>query len=360
MDKRIARIAAIAAAALVMAGCAPAGATPGDDSSEASGGTTAAELRLGYFANVTHAPALVGLQEGILQEDLGDTTLTTQVFNAGPAAIEALTAGAIDATFIGPNPSINSFIQSAGRSVRVVAGAATGGAALVVRDGIDSVEQLEGTTLATPQLGNTQDVALRSWLADEGFKTDINGGGDVTITPTENSQILTLFQSGQIDGAWVPEPWVSRLVLDEGAHVLVDEADLWDDGAFPTTVLLVNADFLEKHPETVKALVQGNLDSIAWITDNPDTAGATINAQLTVDAGKPLSDDVIARALEHVTFSYNPHAETFQTLVDHGLTAGTQKDGSIEGIFDLRLLNEILVSNGQEPLSADGLGEDGL
>lgn len=361
MDKRIARIAAMVAAALVMAGCAPAGATAGEDTSEVvPGGTPAAELRLGYFANVTHAPALVGLQRGILQEDLGETKLTTQVFNAGPAAIEALSAGAIDATFIGPNPSINSFIQSAGRSVRVVAGAATGGAALVVRAGIDSVEQLAGTTLATPQLGNTQDVALRSWLADEGYKTDINGGGDVAITPTENSQMLTLFQSGQIDGAWVPEPWVSRLVLDEGAHVLVDEADLWDDGAFPTTVLLVNADFLEKHPETVKALVQANLDSIAWIEENPDTAGATINAQLTVDAGKPLSDDVIARALEHVTFSYNPLAETFQTLVDNGLAAGTQKKGSIEGIFDLRLLNEILVANGEEPLSADGLGEDGL
>lgn len=361
MDGRITRIAAIIAAGLLLAGCASAGAAESDDPSEAAtAGAPAAELRLGYFANVTHAPALVGLQEGILQEELGETKLTTQVFNAGPAAIEALSAGAIDATFIGPNPSINSFIQSAGRSVRIVAGAATGGAALVVREGIDSTDQLEGATLATPQLGNTQDVALRSWLADEGFDTDTTGGGDVAITPTENSQMLTLFQSGQIDGAWVPEPWVSRLVLDEGGHVLVDEADLWDDGAFPTTVLLINADFLEKHPETVKALVAGNLNSIAWIEDNPDTAGAVINAQLTVDAGKPLSDDVIARALEHVIFSHNPHAETFQTLVDHGLAAGTQKDGSIKGIFDLRLLNEILLSSGQEPLSADGLGEDGL
>jgi NitT/TauT family transport system substrate-binding protein len=361
MDTRITRLAAVVAAALVLAGCAPAVASAGDDpTAELTGGTPAAELRLGYFANVTHAPALVGLQEGILQEDLGETKLTAQVFNAGPAAIEALSAGAIDATFIGPNPSINSFIQSAGRSVRIVAGAATGGAALVVRDGIDSVEQLEGTTLATPQLGNTQDVALRSWLADEGYKTDATGGGDVAVTPTENAQMLTLFQSGQIDGAWVPEPWVSRLVLDEGAHVLVDEADLWESGAFPTTVLLVNADFLTKHPETVKALVQGNLDSVAWIEDNPDTAGAAINAQLTVDAGKPLSDAVIARALEHVTFSYNPHAETFQTLVDHGLAAGTQKDGSIKGIFDLRLLNDILLSNDEKPVSADGLGEDGL
>jgi NitT/TauT family transport system substrate-binding protein len=361
MDKRITRLVAIAASALMLAGCAAGGAAAGDDPSAGlTGGTPAAELRLGYFANVTHAPALVGLHEGIIQKDLGETKLTAQVFNAGPAAIEALSAGAIDATFIGPNPSINSFIQSAGRSVRIVAGAATGGAALVVRDGIDSAEQLEGTTLATPQLGNTQDVALRSWLADEGFETDTTGGGDVAITPTENSQTLTLFQSGQIDGAWVPEPWVSRLVLDEGAHVLVDEADLWASGAFPTTVLLVNADFLAKHPETVQALVRGNLDAVAWIDANPDSAGVAINAQLAMDAGKPLSDAVIARALEHVTFSYNPHAETFQTLVDHGLAAGTQKKGSIDGIFDLRLLNEILRGNGEEPVSADGLGEDGL
>ena len=141
--------------------------------------TPVTELRLGYFANVTHAPALVGLEEGLFEDALGDVEVTTQVFNAGPAAIEALSAGAIDATYIGPNPSINTFIQSGGESARIVAGAATGGAALVVRDGIDSPADLAGTTLATPQLGNTQDVALRSWLADEGFETDTTGGGDV-------------------------------------------------------------------------------------------------------------------------------------------------------------------------------------
>lgn len=359
MKNRITATTLFVAAAVLLAGCSPAaGATPGQESSAAgSEGTPAAELRLGYFANVTHAPALVGLAEGIFQEDLGDTTLTAQAFNAGPAAIEALTAGAIDATFIGPNPSINSYIQSAGRSVRIVAGAAVGGAALVVREGIDSVDDLKGKTIATPQLGNTQDVALRSFLTDEGFDVDTTGGGDVAITPTENAQMLTLFQQGQIDGAWVPEPWVSRLVLDEGAQVLVDEETLWEDGSFPTTVLLVNADFLAEHPQTVKALVQGNVNSVAWLNGNPDKAGAAINAQLEVDAGKGLADDVIARSLEHVTFSVNPHAETFQTLVDHGLQAGTQKDGSIEGIFDLRLLNEILVSAGEEAVSAAELGE---
>lgn len=354
MNSRIIRLTALAAAALMLAGCAA-----GSADASASDQGAAAELRLGYFANVTHAPALVGLQEGILQQDLGDTKLTTQVFNAGPAAIEALSAGAIDATYIGPNPSINTYIQSGGASARVVAGAATGGAALVVRSGIDSAADLKGTTLATPQLGNTQDVALRSWLKDQGYTADTTGGGDVHITPTENAQTLTLFQQGGLDGAWVPEPWVSRLVVDAGAHVLVDEASLWPDGAFPTTVLLVRAQFLQEHPDTVKALLQGHLDSLAWLAAHPADAPAAINAQLTADTGKPLSDAVLARALEHVSFSADPHAEAFSTLVQNGLAAGTQKDGSIDGLFDLRILNGLLTAQGKSTVSAGGLGEDG-
>ncbi len=344
--------AIVASAAL--AGCAAQSAA--DDAPAST--SPADELRLGYFANVTHAPALVGLEEGLLQDALGETELTTQVFNAGPAAIEALSAGAIDATYIGPNPSINTFIQSGGESAHIVAGAATGGAALVVADGIDSAADLEGTTLATPQLGNTQDVALRSWLADEGYETDTTGGGEVHITPTENAQTLTLFQQGDLDGAWLPEPWVSRLIIDAGAHVLVDEADLWEDGAFPTTVLLVRAEFLAEHPETVKALLEGHEASVAWLADNANDAAGVINAAIEAETGKPLADEVIDRALEHVTFSVDPHAETFETLVENGLEAGTQKEGSIDGLFDLRILNELRADAGEEPVSADGLGEE--
>lgn len=358
MNTRMVKIATLALAAMMLGGCAASANASSAGAPALTGGTAASELRLGYFANVTHAPALVGLQQGILQKDLGDTKLTTQVFNAGPAAIEALSAGAIDAAYIGPNPSINSFIQSAGRSVRVVSGATIGGAALVVRDGIGSAADLKGKTLATPQLGNTQDVALRSWLEQQGYTTNTSGGGDVSITPSENAQTLSLFQQGKIDGAWVPEPWVSRLVVDEGAHVLVDETSLWEGGAFPTTVLIVNADFLAQHPETVKELVQGNVDSVAWLNANKDAAPAAINAQLVADTGKGLSDAVLARSLEHVTFSADPHADTFQTLVDHGLAAGTQKKGSIQGLFDLRLLNDLLTTAGQPKISAHGLGED--
>ncbi len=336
--------------AVMMAGCASAaGSTPDEE---------VTELRLGYFANVTHAPALVGLEEDLFADALGDIALETSVFNAGPAAIEALTAGAIDATYIGPNPAINTFIQSGGQSARIVAGAATGGAALVVADGIDSPDDLAGTTLATPQLGNTQDVALRVWLDDQGYKTDTAGGGDVSVTPTDNAQTLTLFQQGEVDGAWLPEPWVSRLVVDEGANVLVDEADLWDNGEFPTTVLLVRAEFLEQHPDVVEQLLEGHLAAVNWIAENPGEAPGVINGAIEAETGKPLSDAVIERALEHVTFSADPHADTFETLVENGLKAGTQKEGSIEGLFDLRLLNGLLESADAEPISAAGLGED--
>ena len=227
-----------------------------------------------------------------------------------------------------------------------------------MRDGIDSPADLEGTTLATPQLGNTQDVALRSWLADEGFETDTTGGGDVSITPTENAQTLTLFQQGGVDGAWLPEPWVSRLIVDEGAHVLVDEADLWEDGEFPTTVLLVRAEFLEAHPDVVEDLLEGHIAAVQWIADNPDEAPTVINAALESETGKPLADAVLQRALEHVTFSADPHADTFETLVANGLAAGTQKEGSIDGLFDLRILNALLEASGADSVSAAGLGEE--
>ncbi|MDL9977772.1 ABC transporter substrate-binding protein [Microbacterium candidum] len=357
--KKTAKFTTLALAAMMLtglAGCAASADAATKPVANLDAGTPASEIRIGYFANVTHAPALVGLQEGIFAKDI-DAKITTQVFNAGPAAIEALSAGAIDAAFIGPNPSINSYIQSAGRSVRIVAGATTGGAALVVKSDITKPEELKGKTLTTPQLGNTQDVALRSWLKGKGFQTDTTGGGDVHITPTDNAQTLALFQQGKIDGAWLPEPWVSRLVEDAGAKVLVDEADLWKNGAFPTTVLLVNADFLAKHPQTVKQLVKGDVDAITWLNDNTAKAASAINEKLKADAGKGLSDAVLNRSLEHVTFSADPQAQTFQELVQHGLDAGTQKRGSIDGLFDLRLLNQILKADGQKTVSAAGLGE---
>lgn len=306
-------------------------------------GGTADALRLGYFANVTHATPVVGVADGSYQKALGDTKLETQIFNAGPAAVEAVLGGSLDATYIGPNPAINAFIKTKGEGIRIVSGSTSGGAQLVVQPDITSPEQLKGKTLASPQLGGTQDVALRAWLLDQGFETTLDGAGDVNISPTDNATTLQLFQQGKIAGAWVPEPWASRLVLDGGGKVLVDEKDLWPDGEFVTTHLMVTTDYLEKFPKTVKALLSAQLDTEDWIAAHPDDAKATINAQLEEITGKKLGPEVLDRAFANITLTHDPLAETLKTsaqaAVDAGFPEATTK---LEGIYDLTLLRELL------------------
>ena len=315
----------------------------------------ATELRLGYFGNITHAPALVGVSKGFIAKELGQTKLSTQVFNAGPAAIEALNAGAIDATYIGPNPAINSYVKSNGQSISIIAGAAAGGAQLVVKPGINSAADLKGKTLASPQLGGTQDVALRAWLGKQGFKTSTDGGGDVAINPTENAQTLKLFQDGKLDGAWLPEPWASRLVLQAGAKVLVDEKDLWDKGEFITTVLIVNKKFAAEHPATVQALLKGHAESVDWL--NAASAGekaTVLNGALKAASGSALPADVIDRSLKNIVFTIDPLAGTYKKLLQDGVDAGTTKQADINGIFDLTALNAVA----GKKISAEGLGKD--
>lgn len=328
-------------------------------------GTPAAQLRLGYFANVTHAPAVIGVQQGLIANALkaaGTNSLTTQVFNAGPAEIEALNAGAIDAAYVGPNPAINSFAQSKGQSLVVVAGVAAGGAQLVVRPGITSASQLKGATLATPQLGNTQDVALRAWLAKQGYKISPSGSGDVTIDPTDNAQTLKLFQAGKLDGAWLPEPWASRLVLQAGAHVLVDEKTLWDGsqtgkpGLFPTTVLVVNKKFAADHPQTVEALVKGDASAIDWLNKASDTQKVeAVNDGLKAAAGQALPTDVVQRALTNITFTTDPLAGAYPKLLQDGVDAGVSKTADLHDLFDLSILNRL---SGETKVSAAGLGQE--
>ncbi|MEE2567977.1 ABC transporter substrate-binding protein [Pseudarthrobacter sp. J64] len=341
---------------LIGAGAAIASAvSSGSQAAPAPAASPAAELKLGYFGNVTHGPALVGTSQGIIAKALGETKLSTQVFNAGPSAIEALNAGAIDATYIGPNPAINSFVKSSGESISIIAGAAAGGAQLVVKPEITSAADLKGKVLSSPQLGGTQDVALRAWLGHQGFQTSTDGGGDVSINPTENAQSLKLFLDGKIDGAWLPEPWASRLVLEAGAKVLIDEKDLWENGEFTTTILIVNKKFAAEHPETVKALLKGHVESVNWLNSaSAEEKASTINAVLKDTAGKPLPADVINRALSNITFTTDPLAGTYPRLLQDGVDAGTTKEADISGIFDLRALNEV---EGKKT-SAAGLGQD--
>lgn len=324
----------------------------------------ASELRLGYFPNVTHAPALVGVGNGFIAQALGEsggTKLSAQVFTSGPAAIEALNAGAIDAAYIGPNPAINSFVKSKGESISIIAGAASGGAQLVVKPEINSAAGLHGKTLATPQLGGTQDVALRAWLGKQGCKTSTDGSGDVAINPTENAQTLKLFQDGKLDGAWLPEPWASRLVLQAGGQVLVDERDLWDGtstgkpGEFPTTILIVNKKFAAQHPDTVTALLTGHAQAVAWLNEAPAAEKSTVvNTALKESAGASLPPDVLERSLKNIVFSVDPLAGTYKKLLQDGVDAGTTKQAEISGLFDLTALNQVT----GKKTSAAGLGKD--
>lgn len=335
-------VALLALLALLAVGCSDDG---GGDAAvvKPSGGKAAGSLRLGYFGNVTHAPAVIGEERGLFAKALGGgVKIEYSYFNAGTEAIEALFAGAIDATFIGPNPAINGFAQSEGEALRIVAGTTSAGASLVVRDGIASAGDLKGKTLATPSLGNTQDVALRAWLADEGYQTDKTGGGDVGIIPQANADTLIAFVGGSIDGAWVPEPWATRLVTEGKGHVLVDERDLWPDGAFVTTHLIVAAEYLKGNPRIVEGLLDGLLDAIAFANDNPAEAQKVTNAGIERITTKALPEATIATAWSKMAFTADPIASSLEKSKDDAVAAGLLEDVDLDGIYDLRILNRLL------------------
>jgi NitT/TauT family transport system substrate-binding protein len=345
-------LATMCVAALVGAGCGGTDDPASADAPASSAGAGALEgtVRLGFFPNVTHAPALVGLEEGFFEERLGSgVELKPFSFDAGTEAIEAVLSGALDITFIGPNPAINAFAKSNGEAIRIVSGSTSGGAFLVVRPEITSVDQLAGTTLATPSLGNTQDVALRAWLAENGLETTPEGGGDVSILPQKNSTTLESFIGGAIDGAWVPEPWATRLVQEGGGVVLVDERDLWadTDGQYVTTHIIVATKFLEEHPDLVKAVLEASADSIELIAADGASAQADVIAQIESITGSSPNADVISASFKNLVFTLDPIAASLSKSADDAQAVGLLDPVDLTGIYDLTLLNEILAERGE-------------
>jgi NitT/TauT family transport system substrate-binding protein len=318
-------------------------------SAQGGGGET---LRLGYFPNLTHAPAIAGVEQGFFTQNLGPgVKLETKTFNAGPEATEALFANAIDATFIGPNPAINAYSQSKGEAIRIVAGSTSGGAFFVVKPEIEGPADLRGKTLATPQLGNTQDVALRAWLKEQGLKTDTTGGGDVSIKPQANADTLTTFQSGQIDGAWVPEPWATRLVQEAGGKVLVDERSLWPDGKFVTTHLIVRTEFLEENPEVVKNLVRGLVQAVEFSNASPQDAQRVVNDGIERATTKRIGDATITGSWPNLQFTWDPLAGSLQKSKDDAVAVGLLEPVNLKGIYDLAPLNAVLSEQSQQAVS---------
>lgn len=331
----------------LLAACAPS-------IGPASGGTDQpVPLRLGYFPNVTHATAIVGVEEGILAEKLGaGVALEPQAFNAGPEVVEAIFSGALDASYVGPNPAINAFTRSSGEAIRIIAGSTSGGAALVVRGGIESPRDLKGTTLATPQLGNTQDVALRAWLTEQGFTTDLEGGGDVSIQPQANGQALEALIGGHIDGAWVPEPWATRMVEEGGGSILVDERELWPAGQFVTTHLVVATAFLEEHPDLVKRLLEGHVAANAFVNGHPDEARAIVGAAIAALTDTELPAGTLAAAWKNLTFTVDPIASSLTVSAAHAKALGLLDTDDLSGIYELTLLNRVLVEAGMPEIPA--------
>lgn len=310
-------------------------------------GKVAKKIRIGYFANVTHAPALVAVQRKTFEKyfKADKTKVEFTIFNAGPAVIEAMKGGAIDVSYIGPNPAIAGYVSTNGSLLRIIAGATLNGAQLVVKPSINSIADLKGKTIATPQLGNTQDVAARAYLKKQGLSTAITGSGDVAIAPTENANTLTLFKSGKLDGAWVPEPWASRLVLEAGAKVLLDEKDIWKNKQFITTNVIASADFLKKNPGSVDTFLRAHVETVDFIAakKNETTVKNLVQAELLAKTGKTLADDVINRAWSNIIISEDPLArellESANDASDVGLLKLSAK--GLTQIYDLRILNKI-------------------
>src|SRR5499433_457032 len=346
--RRVLLTAGVAAVTLAAAGCASSAAG-------ASGpGSAPVVLRLGFQANITHEPALVGHAKGFFAKNLGkNVELKTTVFSSGTEETTAILAGQLDAAYVGPNPALNAWQKSNGTAIKIISGAASGGASLVVKKGTTSASQLKGKSLATPSLGNTQDVALRYWLKQHGLNTTPTGGGDVSIMPIKpNSAAVLQFASGQIEGGWEPEPYATEMALAGGTR-LVNEASLWPGGKFVTTNLVVTQSYLKAHPSMVNGLLKGQIETNSYINANGTAAANVANTELTKLLGKGLKPNVLAAALPFITFTNDPIASSLLADAQHAVSVGLLTPvKNLSSIYDLGPLNALLKADGQPQVSS--------
>lgn len=311
-------------------------------------------IRVGHFPNITHSQAMVGKANGWFEKAMApDARIDWKVFNAGPSAIQALFAGEIDITYIGPNPAISGHVRSQGQALRIVAGATSGGAALIVRadSGITKPEDFRGKKIATPQLGNTQDVALRAWLQQHNLRPR-EKGGDVTIVPIANPDQLTLFLRKQIDAAWAPEPWASRLIREANGKLFFDERDLWPNGQFVTAHIIVSTKFLREHRPLVKKWLKAHVELTEWINKNLAQAKQALNEQIRKETGKPLPGALLDDAFSRLLVTYDPVRSSLFTSAKWAFDAGLlgRQRPDLSTIYELTILNEVLREKGAKPI----------
>lgn len=311
-------------------------------------------VRVGAFPNITHAQAMVGKANGWFEKAMGSQVrIDWKSFNAGPSAIEAVFAGAIDMTYIGPNPAINGYVRSNGEALRIVAGATSGGAALIVRNdaGIQKAEDFHGKRIGSPQMGNTQDVALRAWLKSNGIKTK-DKGGDVQVIPVANPDQLTLFLKKELDAAWAPEPWASRLIREANGRLFLDERTLWPNGQFITAHLIVSTKFLKEHPELVKKWLEAHVELTDWINGHPADAKQLLNQQISKETGKALSPEVLNDSYGRLQVTYDPLKASLFNAARSAFNAGFlgRQMPDLSNLYDLSLLNQVLTAKGKKAI----------
>jgi NitT/TauT family transport system substrate-binding protein len=343
---------AVVAGALVLAGCSSSSSSgasgSASSSSSSSSGTTSSSpvtVRLGLLANITHAPALIAIQKGYFTKDLGSNKLTPTVYNTGTLETTAILAGQLDVAYVGPNPAINAFQKSGGSAIKIISGVATGGASMVVKPSVSGAADLKGKTIDTPSLGNTQDVAARYYLKQNGLATTTTGGGDVTIKPTTpNSNAVLQFQSGQIAGASEPSPYDVEMVKD-GGKVLFSEPGV-------TTIMVVTQTFLKAHPDVVNDLLKANIQAEDYIKSSPSDAQTSANTELTTLSGKGIKSSVLPDAFKEITFTNDPDASSLATDAQQAKAVGLLTSTNLNGIFDLGPVNKLLQAAGESQVKS--------
>jgi NitT/TauT family transport system substrate-binding protein len=312
-----------------------------NEAQEASGMPSAppASVRIGYFANATHAQAVLEVASGDLAKALAPSQLTSRVFNAGPSLVEALFGGEIDLGYLGPGPAINAFVKSHGQGIRVIAGAAANGVLIVARPdaGINTLADLKGKRIATPQVGNTQDISCRHYMTQVLHQSDLGN-----VLPVSNAEQAAMLARGQIDAAWSPEPWGSRLVQETGAKVIAHEKDLWPEHQFILTVVVTTPQFLQEHPDIVEKMLKVHRTWTARLQQEPDRYVAQLDDALATLTGKRLPKGILSAALANIQFTDEPLEPTLKTFSQWTYDLGfSRRQADLSALTDLTFLHRV-------------------
>ena len=295
------------------------------------------KIRVAFFPSISHAVPIVGLENGIFENGIGEQIqIETKLFDSGPQVIESIFARSIDVAYVGPGPTINGFLKSHGKDIRILAGAASGGASFIIQpdSGLESIENFDGKRIASPQISNSQDVSLRYYLASNDLKP-IEKGGTVFVLNISNPDIYTLFAKGDIDGAWVPEPWATMLVQDLDGVRLFNEEKLWPNEQFASVLLIARTDYLENNPEIIQNWLKSHEETVSWINSNPDQTKSIFESFLKKYMGKSLPTKIIDESFSNLTITSDPIKNSVLTFAERADVLGYlgRTGYNLDGIF---------------------------